>query len=85
VAVAQVGLSGDDVARAQNLTPPAISKLVLRACNDPVLKDGVNNVLNLFWRSSFEMKVEIMSNYHHRYLFQKDQHHPYVKYLNAAY
>ena len=48
VAIEQMGFSGADVARALNLTPSAISKLILRARNDPVLKDGVNDVLNLF-------------------------------------
>jgi len=47
VAVDQVGLSGADVARVLNITLSAVSKLVLRARNDPALKDGINNVLNL--------------------------------------
>jgi len=47
-AIEQMGFSGADVARAMNLTPSAISKLVLRARIDPTLKDGVNDVLNLF-------------------------------------
>jgi len=47
VAIDQVGFIGADVARAQNLTPPALSKLVLRARKDPALKDGVKDVLNL--------------------------------------
>ena len=38
---------GADVARALNLTPSAINKIVLRARNDPALKNGVNDVLNL--------------------------------------
>ena len=47
VAIDQVGLSGADVARALNLTPSAISKLVLRARNNPDLKTIVNDVLTL--------------------------------------
>ena len=47
VAIEQIGFSGADVARALNITPSAVSKLVLRARNDPALKDGINNVLNL--------------------------------------
>ncbi|MDP4979771.1 MAG: transposase, partial [Desulfobacterales bacterium] len=45
VAIDQLGLRGADVARSLNLTPFAISKLILRARNDPLLKDVVNDVL----------------------------------------
>jgi hypothetical protein len=48
VAIDQVGFIGADVARAQNLTPSAINKLVLRDRKDPAIKDGVKDVLNLF-------------------------------------
>jgi hypothetical protein len=48
VAKEQIGFSGVDVARVLNITPRAVSKIVLRARNDPVLKDGINNVLNCF-------------------------------------
>jgi predicted transcriptional regulator len=48
MAIEQTGFSGADVAKALNLTPSAVSKLVLRARNDPALKDVVNDVLNLF-------------------------------------
>ena len=47
VAIEQMGFSGADVARALNITPSAVSKLVLRARNDPALKNGINDVLNL--------------------------------------
>jgi len=47
VAFEQMGISGADVARVLNLTPSAVSKLVLRALNDPALKDGIGDVLNL--------------------------------------
>ena len=47
VAIEQVGFNGADVARALNLTPSAISKLVLRARNDAELKNIVNDVLAL--------------------------------------
>ena len=47
VAIEQMGLSGADVARVLKITPSAVSKLVLRARNDPALKDGINDVLNL--------------------------------------
>ena len=47
VAIEQMGFSGADVARVLNITPSAVSKLVLRARNDPALKDRINNVLNL--------------------------------------
>ena len=47
-AIEQIGNSGAETARALNLTPSAISKLVLRARNDPTLKNGVKDVLNLF-------------------------------------
>jgi predicted XRE-type DNA-binding protein len=46
-AIEQMGFSGADVARVLNLTPSAVSKLVLRALNDPALKDGIGDVLNL--------------------------------------
>jgi putative transposase len=46
-AIDQAGFTGADVARALNLTPSAISKLVLRVRNDPALKAVVNDVLNL--------------------------------------
>lgn len=46
-AIDQAGFTGADVARAFNLTPSAISKLVLRARNDPALKTLANNVLEL--------------------------------------
>jgi len=39
VAIEQMGYSGADVARMLNITPSAVSKLVLRATNDPALKD----------------------------------------------
>ena len=47
VAIEQMGFSGADVARVLNITPSAVSKLVLRARNDPALKAGIDNVLNL--------------------------------------
>jgi hypothetical protein len=47
VAIEQMGFSGADVTRVRNITPSAISKLVLRARNDPALKDGVKDGLNL--------------------------------------
>ena len=47
VAVDQVGLNGADVVRVLNITPSAVSKLVLRARSDPALKNGINDVLNL--------------------------------------
>ena len=47
VAIKQMGFSGADVARVLNITPSAVSKLVLRARNDPALKNGINDVLNL--------------------------------------
>lgn len=47
VAIDQVGFSGADMARALNLTPSAVSKLVLRARNDAELKNIVNDVLTL--------------------------------------
>jgi predicted transcriptional regulator len=47
VAIDQVGFSGANVARVLNITPSAVSKLVLRARNDPALKDVINDVLNL--------------------------------------
>jgi hypothetical protein len=47
VAIEQMGFSGANVARVLNITPSAISKLVLRARNDPALKDGINDALNL--------------------------------------
>jgi predicted transcriptional regulator len=43
-----MGFSGADVARALNVTSSAVSKLVLRARNEPVLKEGINDVLNQF-------------------------------------
>ena len=46
-AIDQAGFNGADVARALNLTPSAISKLVLRVRNDPALKAVVNDVLDL--------------------------------------
>ena len=48
VAIEQMGFSAADVARALNVTSSAVSKLVLRARNKPALKDGINDVLNLF-------------------------------------
>jgi predicted transcriptional regulator len=48
VAIEQMGFSGADVARVLNITPSAVSKLVLRARNEPALKGGINDVLNLF-------------------------------------
>ena len=48
VAIEQMGFNGADVARVLNITPSAVSKLVWRARNDPALKDGINDVLNLF-------------------------------------
>ena len=47
VAIKQMGFSGADVARVLNITPSAVSKPVLRARNDPALKNGINDVLNL--------------------------------------
>ena len=47
VTIEQMGFSGADVARVLNITPSAVSKLVWRTRNDPALKDGINNVLNL--------------------------------------
>jgi len=47
VAIEQMGFSGADVARVFNITPSAVSKLVLRARNDPAPNDGINDVLNL--------------------------------------
>ena len=47
IAIEQMGFSGADVARVLNITPSAVSKLFLRAPNDPALKDGINDVLNL--------------------------------------
>jgi predicted XRE-type DNA-binding protein len=47
VAIEQMGFSGADVARVLNITPSAVSKLVLRARNDPALKDRINNVLKI--------------------------------------
>jgi predicted XRE-type DNA-binding protein len=47
VAIEQMGFSGADVAKVLNITPSAVSKLVLRARIDPAVKDGTNNVLNL--------------------------------------
>ena len=47
VAIEQMGFSGADVARVLNITPSAVSNLVLRARNEPVLKNGINDVLNL--------------------------------------
>ncbi len=43
-----MGFSGADVARELNVTPSAVSKLVLRARNDPIIEDAVNDVLNFF-------------------------------------
>lgn len=37
VAIEQMGFNGTDVARTLNLTPSAVSKLILRARNDPDL------------------------------------------------
>jgi chromosomal replication initiation ATPase DnaA len=48
VAIEQMGFSGADVARALNVTSSAVSKLVLRARDEPALKGGINDVLNLF-------------------------------------
>ena len=48
VAIEQMGFSAADVARALNVTSSAVSKLVLRARNEPVLKEGINDVLNQF-------------------------------------
>jgi len=47
VAIEPMGFSGAEVARALNITPSAVSKLVLRARNDQALKDGINDMLNL--------------------------------------
>ena len=47
VATDQLGFCGADVARTLNLNPSSISKLISRARNDPALKDGVKDVLNL--------------------------------------
>ncbi len=48
VAIDQMGFSGAEVARELNLTPSAVSKLVLRACNDPTIEDAVKDMPNLF-------------------------------------
>ena len=48
IAIEQMGFSGADVARVLNITPSAVSKLVLRARNDPALRDGINDVLICF-------------------------------------
>ncbi len=48
VAIEQMGFSAADVARALNVTSSAVSKLVLRARNEPILKEGINDVLNQF-------------------------------------
>ena len=48
VAIDQMGLSGADVAGSLDLTPSAVSKLILRVRNDPALKKDANQVLNLF-------------------------------------
>jgi len=47
VAIDHMGFSGVDVARALNLTPSAVSKLVSRTRNDPALINDVNAVLNM--------------------------------------
>jgi hypothetical protein len=47
VAIDAMGFNGGAVARSLNLTPSAVSKLVLRARNDPALKTVVKDVLNL--------------------------------------
>jgi hypothetical protein len=47
VATGQLGFGGADVARTLNLNPSSISKLISRARNDPALKDGVKDALNL--------------------------------------
>jgi hypothetical protein len=47
VAIEQMGFSDAVVDRVPNITPSAVNKLILRACNDPALKGGINNVLNL--------------------------------------
>ncbi|MGB5421379.1 MAG: hypothetical protein WBN03_04425 [Desulfobacterales bacterium] len=44
VVIEQMGYSGASVARALNVTPSADSKLVLRARNDPALKDGIKSM-----------------------------------------
>jgi putative transposase len=46
-AIDQAGFNGAEVARALNLTPSAISKLVLRVRNDPALKAVASDVLDL--------------------------------------
>ena len=51
VAIEQIGFSGADVARALIITPSAVSKLVLRARDDPALKGGIKDVLNYFRNS----------------------------------
>ncbi|MFZ0728192.1 MAG: hypothetical protein WAO07_04910 [Desulfobacterales bacterium] len=45
VAIEQMGFSGLDVAKTLNITPSAVSKLVLRARKDPAIKDEINVVL----------------------------------------
>ena len=45
VAIEQMGFSGVDVAKTLNITPSAVSKLVLRARKDPAIKDEINVVL----------------------------------------
>ncbi len=46
LAIDQIGYSGRDVARALNLTPSAVSKLVLRARKDNPLEKAAGEVLN---------------------------------------
>ena len=47
-AIDRGGLSSADDARALNLTPSEISKLILPSRKDTAIKDGVKDVLNMF-------------------------------------
>ncbi|MFZ0611265.1 MAG: hypothetical protein WAM73_03420 [Desulfobacterales bacterium] len=53
VAIEQMGFSGVDVAKTLNITPSAVNKLVLRARNDPAIKDEIKVVLKFVFAILF--------------------------------